>query len=316
MSARQPTFNPLVGVSPIRRFALPLIAERGSQAHVIGTATLIHPGLALTAKHVVDEYFVLFEGAPPDGDIEGTFSLVAAMTAFDDAHPESAVLWAIRKIHMTRSGDLALLYLTPASDMPASFTPAAPKLDLAPPAVGEWVHAFGYPKTEVDSTIARLQVVLNGHTAGGDVIEIHHVRRDRSMLNFPCFAVNTRIDGGMSGGPVFNADGHLCGVVCSSFILGGEAHVAYMSTLWPLLAMAITVPIENPPAMPYPARVLFERSIISGRGWDECGIAVTEERTALVPPDSWRNGRSTSSPLERSPATVRQEDLRRPGETS
>jgi len=175
--------------------------------------------------------------------------------------------------------------------MPEGFIPGAPQIDLAPPAVGERVHAFGYPKTKVESTPERLLVALDGHTSGGDVAEIHHVRRDRSMLNFPCFAVNMRVDGGMSGGPVFNADGHLCGIACSSFDLGDDGHVAYVSTLWPLLGMAITIPIEDPPSMPYPTRVLFERSIVAGIGWKEVGIVVTEVGTVLVPPDEWREGR-------------------------
>lgn len=291
----EPTFNPLPGPSPIRRVALPLIAERGDQAHVVGTATLIHPRLALTARHVIDEYFTLFEGRAPEGDCEGTFSLVAAMTSYDAQHPQDGVLWAVRKLHVSRVGDMALLYLEPASAIPEGFEPGAPRIDVVPPAVGERVHAFGYPRTRVDSSVETLTIVVDGHTSGGDVTEIHHVRRDRSMLNFPCFEVNARVDGGMSGGPVFNADGHLCGIVCSSFEVGDASPIAYMSTLWPVLGMPITVPIENAPEMPYPARVLFERSVISAIGWDECGISVSEHGTALVPPDEWRKGRTTSA---------------------
>lgn len=58
------------------------------------------------------------------------------------------------------------------------------------------------------------------------------------MLRFPCFQTNFRIDGGMSGGPVFDAQGHLCGLLCSSLKANDadEEHASYVTLLWPSLA--------------------------------------------------------------------------------
>ena len=36
------------------------------------------------------------------------------------------------------------------------------------------------------------------------------------MLPFPCYHVGARFDAGMSGGPVFDEYGSLCGLVCAS----------------------------------------------------------------------------------------------------
>jgi hypothetical protein len=48
------------------------------------------------------------------------------------------------------------------------------------------------------------------------------------MLTFPCFEINTHVIGGMSGGPLYNEAGHLCGLICAG--QDGEA-IAYGATL-------------------------------------------------------------------------------------
>ena len=50
----------------------------------------------------------------------------------------------------------------------------------------------------------------------GVVREIHDWRRDKVNLPFPCYRVGARFDAGMSGGPVFDEYGSLCGLVCAS----------------------------------------------------------------------------------------------------
>jgi hypothetical protein len=90
------------------------------------------------------------------------------------------------------------------------------------------------------------EIEYKSRTTTGHVIDIHHELRDSAKLPFPCFQVNARFDGSMSGGPVFNSDGNLCGIVCSSIPADEEfsEHVSYVSTLWPMLGL--TVQIEDP----------------------------------------------------------------------
>jgi hypothetical protein len=64
------------------------------------------------------------------------------------------------------------------------------------------------------------------------------------MLPFPCFRVGARFDGGMSGGPVMNDRGRLCGIVCSNMPPSDEGgmHDSFVSTLSPVLGVAIDAP--------------------------------------------------------------------------
>ena len=47
--------------------------------------------------------------------------------------------------------------------------------------------------------------------------------------------MDAHIDGGMSGGPVFNDKGELCGLMCTSFGQSGEqeGHPSGVTLLWP-----------------------------------------------------------------------------------
>ena len=78
---------------------------------------------------------------------------------------------------------------------------------------------------------------------------MHHEKRDSSRLNFPCFLVNARFDGAMSGGPVFNSKGHLCGIICSNLppdLTDPESeHASYVTTLWPLMGLTIDLDREG-----------------------------------------------------------------------
>ncbi len=74
----------------------------------------------------------------------------------------------------------------------------------------------------------------------GVVRDIFEMRRDQH-LPFPCYQVSARFDGGMSGGPVFDETGSLCGLVCSnidSSHLEGEP-ISYVTTLWPLFCNVV-----------------------------------------------------------------------------
>ena len=61
------------------------------------------------------------------------------------------------------------------------------------------------------------------------------------MLPFPCYRVSARFDAGMSGGPVFDEYGSLCGLVCANVDgshQSGES-ISFVTTLWPLFTLIV-----------------------------------------------------------------------------
>lgn len=77
--------------------------------------------------------------------------------------------------------------------------------------------------------------------------------------------------GGMSGGPIFNDSGRLCGIVCYGMNqLEGvfNDHLSYGMSLWPLMGIIMNIgdrgeSIDNA----YPLLDLARRGIIHAEGW-------------------------------------------------
>ena len=88
----------------------------------------------------------------------------------------------------------------------------------------------------------------------------------------------------MSGGPIFNDKGFLCGIICSNLppIKDGEEHVSYVTCLWPL--MAITIDIDRygyPKGVKYPILELAKDGFIAAEGWEKISL-ITDENGDIV----------------------------------
>jgi len=101
----------------------------------------------------------------------------------------------------------------------------------------------------------------------GYVKDVHQVQRDRLKLTYPCYQVNARFDGGMSGGPVLDDDGKLCGVICSTYppFSEDEEHASYVATLWPAMAISMNIDVKTGQRQPeyYPLLKLVELNVIN-----------------------------------------------------
>ena len=135
--------------------------------------------------------------------------------------------------------DLALLTI----DWPAvdgdPLSPLLPRLTFQPPPVDSSVLAIGYTEmnaTEITQNSDGTLTVHHAHrmlACQGAIQELHPNGRDRSFVPFPAFRANYPSPHGMSGGPVFTEQGHVCGVVSTSYDLseGGGADLLHASLL-------------------------------------------------------------------------------------
>jgi hypothetical protein len=227
-----PTFQPTGIESPIGKYALQLVTDLRDITHVMGTAILIAPGVALTAGHIFDAceqaYGPVSEPAP------------FAMYALQYGSPAEMHVMDVQRVFRARFTDLALLQLRGETAwLPSEY----PRLDLRLPKAGQKIFAFGYPGRATTVATA-IEVVANGHTTTGEVLEVYRQKRDSVRAPFPCFSTNARFDDSMSGGPVFNEEGSLMGVVCSNLPpeTPEEEHYSIVTLLWPLVAMEIDIP--------------------------------------------------------------------------
>jgi hypothetical protein len=133
---------------------------------------------------------------------------------------------------------------------------------LLPPPIGAQVLMLGYPKTDIIPFEDLLNVESNFVPQIGRVSKVCELRRDRGMVNFPCFHIDKPVDDGFSGRPVFWGE-RLCGIVCSGSLEGGT----YAATLWPLCLMEYEYPDLGSFGVKATFGELFESRVLQSRDW-------------------------------------------------
>lgn len=281
--SKKPSFKETSYNSVITQFALALTACKVNEWHPSGTAIVIAPFLAITAKHVIEDYLQKYGDLVPDRNYNGekfeisaTYSLVAHQFQEEG---KVGVLWSITRLWVSGLTDVAFLELTPASESALKYKWQSARLNLIPPSVGERIAAFGYHSSEIDIDEDETEIKVNWKnsptTSIGEVLEVHNEKRDSSFLRFPCYRTNARFDGGMSGGPVFNSNGELCGLICtgSNLMAGEDGHISYVASLWP--SMATEIDMVRPGFATggfYPVLELAKHGHIDAIGWERIVI--------------------------------------------
>lgn len=278
---RYPHFVELVEPSVITEIALHLVAFRDDEFDLAGTATVVCPNVAVTAKHVLEHFMRRFEGKdlPDGGNVAATFHLQAIQMLRDGI---TGAWYSVTKIVSVPWSDVALLLLEPGNQAAGDHKWLNPILNLFPPEVGSFVAGFGYRLLELNKDEATRSITISRSesTTVGEVVEIHHEMRDSSRLSFPCFRTNARFEGGMSGGPVFNDNGELCGIICSSMppYSDDEHYVSYAVTLWPLMGLKIAFPRPDIPAgTSYFVYDLVGAGYIKAIGVDRISVSASPE---------------------------------------
>jgi hypothetical protein len=246
-----------------------LLVYSDDQVLASGTACTIGPHLALTAKHVVEDYVNRFGlDRHPSGSLDARFTVVLHQQVESEEF-----LWSVDRIWFCALTDAAVLHVSPYPKSDARPRPLWWRwsLSLFPPSPGVEVAAFGYhDTTAVITEDGPIAWRVDASTTRGHVSEIHRLHRDSAMLRFPVFRLNGRFRPSMSGGPVVNIEtGDLCGLICSSLPPslddpeGFEA--SYATTLWPV--MGTVMKVDGIPGNYFPLLKLAEQGVINAPDW-------------------------------------------------
>jgi len=229
--------------TPLAEIGLRIIVNFYSDApYVLGTATIIAGNLLVTAKHVLTD-IAQIRTRPDKLEVDDHISAIQVIPG-----PEY-IVWDILDGIADPVSDLALLRVSQnpgRSHHERPIEPRAARLNPFAPEVGESIAAFGYKSSSISISKNanggnHIDLRDDAMVSVGIVREIFEMRRD-NHLPFPCYQVSARFAGGMSGGPVFDETGSLCGLVCSNIEgthLDGEP-VSYVTTLWPLFRLILT----------------------------------------------------------------------------
>lgn len=263
--------------SPITERAVLLVGRDDVlPTKAIGSGVFIADRLIMTARHVVEDYWDTFNKSSVRMDQPGKkmadFAMFAVQAPGDSAE---TALWASSKLSICPYSDLALISVVPVDDLAKAQLPLRPlRMDILPPAKSERITAFGYASTRVVDEIGhKVEFELNPSISMGTVTEVFPEKRDICQLSFPSYEIQGHFIGGMSGGPIFNEAGELCGLVCSglsdaSVEYSDEPPVAYGVILWPVVGIRIDhrIPgVISPP--PYTILELARAGLMDICGW-------------------------------------------------
>lgn len=270
--SKDPTFKQSGLEQPITKFASPLVSHQGNNWIIYGTCIMIAPGFAITAKHVIEELIKTFENInldhPPgeEHDILGSHNSYV----FQIVDGKTGYRWDVRQYFLSANSDICYLRMNPMFKY--SLLPVSQKITvtLHAPEIGERIVAFGYPRSEISTQELEITTKVTPMTAIGKVIEVFPEGRDR-MLPFPVFRTSARFDAGMSGGPVFNNSGKLCGIICSNMapFEAGHDHISYVSLIWPSMNTKVWLDLkDHPQSDRFPVLFLAQNNYIGVEGWE------------------------------------------------
>lgn len=235
---------------PIMSHIVPIFAFKREQCVVGGTAVLIAPHFAFTAKHVL-EYIYREFGVDIKRQKEVSLDIYLNQV-------NTGCVWYVAQSFAWIGTDIALLRLHPRTDAAKNYEIERLPMTVDPPAEGSEITALGYPATKIklrrnDSEVTEIKLDITPTVSTGCVLDIHRSMRDSSMLNFPCFSVDAKFPSGMSGGAVFNDKKELCGLVCTGSDGDLEQKGSYSNAVSMWSSMIISLSLNpgglNPPGL-------------------------------------------------------------------
>jgi len=210
--------------------------EGGTWGTIEGTAVMVAPGVALTASHVLSDYF---------NEIKEGKAYVILQGYLDDG----PIFWCASYFTNIVGTDLLLITLELRSDVPSDNCFRIAPMRVTAPAPGSFVRIVGMVATghSSDGTFPVVDGIMNysydTFEAAGAVEE----RTQPRLINGPSISVNCGGFGGMSGGPAYDEDGYVIGVLSASFE-GPSQEETLMNPPAPatisLLSPALQVPVR------------------------------------------------------------------------
>ena len=263
------------GEHPGLQVSLALVAEIDGIPRCVGSAFAVAPGLAITASHVIADCFGYQEKRDGYKRADSAVSLTAIQL-----YDQKVFFWLVDESYKSEISDIAFLRFHRPNwwgSGRGQIKPPFARLNLNPPAVGDQVRVFGFPKSElVGGVVNVFPSECNCRVQKVDV------KTEQPAWSRPLAHIELEgeIEHGMSGGPCFDKDWNVIGVNSSGW---SGLPLAKVALLWP----AMNVEIDLFKTGPFPAIDLFKSRDTAALGYKRVYVTSRKEaRFANIDPES------------------------------
>lgn len=284
---------------PLAQHALQLIAHPTADAKHhemdrVGTATRISSNIAITAKHVIEQYWKIYNGLPQSHPSTPAFLLqgVNITRLKKDGEGVNEPKFNIDAIQYLKSGlvkfDISSIKLPPGSDIAIMYLKSAeifgdeiwtpPIINLSHVSLGEPVVGFGFnddtAKDEgFDGRLAQTKGIIDR--------VFDDPRHVENLVRCPAVRTDARVEGGMSGGPVFDSQNDLVGIWSQSSSVSAfsdEAGYSHAVSLWPMMGHPLDGDfVEHHEKGVSTLLQMVKSGHIRARGWQNAQLVYSEE---------------------------------------
>jgi trypsin-like peptidase len=170
MSHPGPKFHPTEIESPITEIALMIAGIRDDVVLPLGSGFFIAPYIAVTAKHVVEEFHRQF-GPATEMPKNKTVAIDYRILAVQYPRRAEGNAWRVVQLVSSSYHDICFLHLAPENESALAYRfDQTIRLKFNPPAVGEYIAAFGYPSSAAKSVDANTLLIHTNPTTSAGVV--------------------------------------------------------------------------------------------------------------------------------------------------
>ena len=222
---------------PLQRWVLPVLPMH-QEPVASGSAFLVAPGIAITARHVVED-----STTTDDPSLIAVFVSGESIQGYEG--PWGGPL-AVRQVILNTEHDLAIVTLEWGEIDGAPFRCAAAPLTTRVPEVGETVFSVGYTNVSAELSDTTIELAQKVVATRGVIVETFPDGRD-FLINYPVIMGGFPAPGGLSGGPVVDERGNVFAVVSRSMEPFEEVTewTSYASLIGPVLDMPFSVNLDG-----------------------------------------------------------------------
>ena len=217
---------PLKNWDIFRGVLLALHFAADGHQRITGSAVMVGPGIALAASHVVE----LEAPRMAAGAITGVMTAIT---------PTGLMIWHPGQITCQDESDVAIVTATCVSDLPTGNVMSVASMSSRIPRIGERIMICGFRAghQEFAHTPSGDEIGGDVYVSTGRVTQVFPERRDAFLVPWPAIEVDCYTLGSMSGGPAFNEEGRLIGVLATSLDSYDRCGPSYVSLIGPAMSV-------------------------------------------------------------------------------